>query len=367
MNRILLIGNSGRNHGGTDGQTVKVRLYLKKIKEEGFDCDFVDLENFSRHPFKIIRRIKKGILVCDRIVLITAQRGCKILVPLINRYNRKLKKPFVFPLIGTSVLHYTIDRLDDSDKNKFLLDFDFSNTKHSKKWSKRLTQMTYVLPETDLLSDVFRRYYSLNNVQTLNNFRDIVPVQKQDISPSPKQLRIIYLSRVMREKGIFDLIESVEKINTKGNDIHLDIYGELFLSERDREIFLSKINGEYMSYTGCVKQEKVIETISKYDLFVFPTRFVGEGVPGVIVESLLSGTPILTSKFPQASLLLKDGQDSIFYEMFNRNDLEQKLLNIINNMDIIKRLSDNARESSKKFTYEHERQKFLKYICGLEA
>ena len=42
----------------------------------------------------------------------------------------------------------------------------------------------------------------------------------------------------------------------------------------------------------------MVQTLANYDLSVFPTRFIGEGTPGVIVESLLAGTPVLTSNFP---------------------------------------------------------------------
>lgn len=366
MKKILLIGNSGIDHGGTDGQTVKVRLYLKKIKDEGFDCDFVDLEHFSKHPFSILLQIKRKMRDCDRIVLITAQRGSKLLIPFINHCNKKFKKPFVFPLIGTSVLHYTIDKLNDSDKNSFILNHDFSKSKNSKKWSKHLQKMTYVLPETDLLTDVFSEFYKLNNVKTLNNFRDDFKIQKTDVRSENESLKIVYLSRVMREKGIFDLLDVVEKINCFKKSISLDIYGECLMNDDDLKTFNLKTNSGSIKYGGRVKQEDVVETLSKYDLFVFPTRFVGEGVPGVIVESLLAGTPVLTSNFPQAHLLLTDNKDSIFFEMFNKDDLEQKLLNIINNMSIISKLKENALESSKKYTYEHERKKFLKYVCGVE-
>ena len=103
MNNILLIGNSGLKSGQMDGQTIKVRLYLKKMKDEGFSVCFVDLENFLRRPLSTLHRIKKGIKECARIVLLTAERGSKLLVPYINKINKKYKKPFVFPLVGTSV------------------------------------------------------------------------------------------------------------------------------------------------------------------------------------------------------------------------------------------------------------------------
>lgn len=44
--KICLIGNSGVRSNDKGGQTTKLRLYKKKIVDEGFDLTFVDLENF---------------------------------------------------------------------------------------------------------------------------------------------------------------------------------------------------------------------------------------------------------------------------------------------------------------------------------
>ena len=101
-------------------------------------------------------------------------------------------------------------------------------------------------------------------------------------------------------------------------------------------------------------------------MFVFPTRAVFEGTPGVIAESLLAGTPVLSSSFPQSKYLLNDGHDSILYKMFDKEDLKKKLLWCVSNKEQLVKMRENAKESGQKFTYSHERAKFLKYVCGKE-
>ena len=365
MNRVLLIGNSGRNGQGTDGQTIKVRLYLKKIKDEGFPVTFIDIYNFLKHPFLIISQIKKEIEKCDRIVLITAQRGSKILIPLINFYNRKLKKVFVFPLIGTSVLHYSIDKLNDEQKNDFLINHNFNYCKPKRNLVKQLKQISYILPETEQLCEVFRSFYGLSNVYCVDNFRECIDKPLVDRIPH-EELRLVFLSRVMEEKGILDLIAVVNRIHNINGSILLDIYGKQSLSEKKLEKFNDIRTIPYINYCGEVGNDSVVSILQKYDLFVFPTKFVGEGTPGVIVESLLAGTPILTSDFPQAKFLLNNGEDSVFFNMFDNEDLYNKLMKIVENKNILIPMSRAAKESGNKYTYEHERTNFLKYVCGVE-
>ena len=363
MNKILLIGNSGLKHHGQDGQTVKVRLYLKKMLDEGFDVSFVDLEGFIKHIFSILSKIRKGIKECDRIVLLSAERGCKYLIPYINRHNKKYSKPFILPLIGISVLHNDIDSLNVDDRNSFMVDSNYSLVKKNEKMSKQLKMINYVLPETDLLTKVFKEYYSLENVFTLNNFRESKAIQKQ---ANNNILRLIFLSRVIEVKGIFDIMEVVSEINRDSIKVELDIYGNKSFNEEEESKFNQYIQNNGIKYLGLLDNSKVVNTISNYDMFTFPTRYMGEGTPGAIVESLLAGTPVLTSNFPQVKYLLNDGKDSLFFKMFDKEDLKNKLLYIINNRSVLDSMSKEAFESGKKYTYEHERNNFLKYVCGVE-
>ena len=361
MSRILLIGNSGLKHHGKDGQTVKVRLYLKKIQDEGFDVSFIDLENFKRRPFFILQKIKKGIKNCDRIVLISAKRGCKFLIPFISKHNKKYKKPFVLPLVGTSVLHFSIDKLSEKQKYDFIVNHNYNICVPNKRIKKELMKIDFILPETDLLTSVFREFYDLENVYTLNNFRDIKRITNNKKTTNDS-LNLVFLSRIMKEKGIFDLINIVNELNDS-NPVNLDIYGQIVLDKEEVKQFEKSLDNK-IKYCGVVDLDNVTQTISNYDLFVFPTRFVGEGTPGVISESLIAGTPVLTSDFPQAKYLLINGQDSLFYKMFDNEDLKRKLLYIIKDRNLLLRLQNNAIQSGKKFTYNYERNKFLKYVCG---
>ena len=361
--KILLIGNSGLADNINDGQTIKVRLYLKKIQDEGFDADFIDLEHFLRRPIRILRRIKKAIPFYDRIVLIAAERGTKLLVPLINKWNKKYNKPFVLPQLGSGILHYAIDSLNDKEKHDFLVNGNYSLAKPNKKLSKEFKKITYILPETDLLTKACREFYGLNNVYTLNNFREC-SLERMPSKDYSKPLKLCFLSRVMKMKGILDLMKVVREINSKGQVLSLDIYGEKLLSKDEETVFNEYLDEKTIRYKGLVEYSQVITTISKYDLFVFPTRFLYEGVPGVIVESLLAGTTILTSNFPQVRQILVDGKNSIMFSLASEHDLKDKLEFLAKNTEVLDSLRKEATKCSEKFTYEFERKSFLDYVCG---
>lgn len=358
---ILLIGNSGLKANLKDGQTLKLRLYKKKIVDEGYSASFIDLENFLHHPFSILSKIKKELKICDKVVLISGERACKLLIPFINKHNKR-KIPFVLPIVGSGVLHFSIDHLSKEDQLSFMIDGNYQLGKENKKIEKELKKIDFILPETELLKKVYSEYYHLDNCYVLNNFRDYE--ERKDFHHIVNEpIRLIFLSRVMRLKGIFELMDAIKDLNKEKTICKLDIYGDIDMSEEDK-LLLTKILDDNITYKGSIDNNEVIDTISEYDLFVFPTNAVYEGTPGVIVESLIAGVPVLSSNFPQAKYLLKDGYDSILYEMFSKDDLKEKIIYCLNNRVLLQNMRKNALESGNKYLYKHEREKFLKSICG---
>lgn len=361
--KILLIGNSGIINNYKDGQTTKLRLYKKLMEQDGCDVAFVDLERFFHRPFSILRQIKKQIRFCDRIVLISGERACKLLIPFIDKHNKKYHKPFILPVVGSGVLHFSIDHLKDEEQVRFIVDGEYSLGKRQKKIESELKKITYILPETELMRKVYSEFYHLDNCVVLNNFRDFgEKINNHQISAP---LKLVFLSRVMRLKGVFELISAVKCVNKGGTKLTLDVYGDKGLTEDELNAFNDSLD-EDIIYKGSIDNGEVIQTLSKYDLFVFPTNAVYEGTPGVIAESLIAGTPVLSSNFPQAKYLLKEGHDSILFKMFDTDDLKEKLIYCLNNKELLNNMRKNALESGKKYLYKHEREKFLKYVCGVE-
>lgn len=79
----------------------------------------------------------------------------------------------------------------------------------------------------------------------------------------------------------------------------------------------------------------VHELLSRYDLFVMPSRTEGFGL--VLLEALASGLDVIASNIEGPAELLKDGQLGALFEMGNERDLFEKLIQAINSKyDIIK-------------------------------
>ena len=110
---------------------------------------------------------------------------------------------------------------------------------------------------------------------------------------SEKYLRIIFISRLTREKNLDYALQVLK--NVKAN-IVFDIYGPnedvKYWNECHELIKLLPSNIKTI-YHGAVSPDMVPEIMSRYDLFFFPSR--GENYGHVIAEALSAGTKVLIS------------------------------------------------------------------------
>lgn len=124
-------------------------------------------------------------------------------------------------------------------------------------------------------------------------------------SADSENLRIVFLSRISREKNLDYAIRVLSNVKAK---VLFDIYGptenEVYWKECQKLIEQLPENVK-VNYRGNANQNQVLQLFSRYDLFLFPTG--GEAYGHVIAESLLSGTPVLISDKTPWRNLQRDG------------------------------------------------------------
>jgi len=112
-------------------------------------------------------------------------------------------------------------------------------------------------------------------------------------STDRQDLKIIFLSRISREKNLDYALKVLKKVTVP---VVFDIYGptenEAYWKEC-REIIGQLPGHIQVNYRGSVDADQVLNVFSGYDLFLFPTG--GEAYGHVIAECLTVGTPVLLS------------------------------------------------------------------------
>ncbi|AZU64484.1 glycosyltransferase [Neobacillus mesonae] len=106
-------------------------------------------------------------------------------------------------------------------------------------------------------------------------------------------LRIVYISRITKVKNLLFALEALNEVN---GVIVFDIYGPI----SDEEYwgicqkYIKKMKSNIrVNYYGSLSHDKVQMVMRNSDVFLLPT--LGENYGHVIVEALMSGTPIIIS------------------------------------------------------------------------
>lgn len=127
----------------------------------------------------------------------------------------------------------------------------------------------------------------------IKNIPDIGPIPENAGTKNQDFFKIIFLSRISREKNLDFALEVLKKVKVK---VVFDIYGpeENKNYWKECQDLINKMPPHIkVNYFGEVDAHLVLDIFSRYDLFFFPTG--GEAYGHVIAECLTSGTPVLIS------------------------------------------------------------------------
>lgn len=111
-------------------------------------------------------------------------------------------------------------------------------------------------------------------------------------------LKLIFVGRLLKSKGLFKAIEIFKEIKVRRPDTILTIAGSIDVDNPDsigKEQLDNLIVEEGINYLGYVNDLNQI--YSKSNVLLFPSIY-REGVPRVIIESLLHGLTIVTLNMP---------------------------------------------------------------------
>lgn len=157
--------------------------------------------------------------------------------------------------------------------------------------------------------------------------------------------RLVYLGRLIREKGIFEAIEAVELLRKDESfrDLELHIAGTgPALNELQSYVNRRCLEG-YVKLLGSVVGPNKIRFLQNADIFVFPT-YHQEGLPYVILESLAAGTPVITSRAGGIPDVVVDGVHGLFVEPRDPGSIIGAIRQLSDSNDRLRDMSRHCRE-----------------------
>jgi glycosyltransferase involved in cell wall biosynthesis len=218
-------------------------------------------------------------------------------------------------------------------------------------YKNSLSQFDFIFPETADLSRKLTRVLPTDaNVATLPNLRPR-PEERPSFKVDGDSVEGVYVGRIKRKKGLNDAIQAVHECRNNGNNISIDIYGQFLEGDDYKEEFLFQCkNKNGVSFRGRIPDGEVIKTLRKYDLFIFPTYYEGEGFPGVLIEAYMAGCAVIATNWNSNPEIVVSGETGILYEPRNIPELKSKIEKICSNTDRLTNMREAAWQASEQYS-----------------
>ncbi|WP_320932295.1 glycosyltransferase [Hungatella effluvii] len=163
------------------------------------------------------------------------------------------------------------------------------------------------------------------------------------------KLKLVYFSKICEEKGMDLVIEAFDKIEQIAT---LDIYGEVDASYKDRfEEFLKIFNS--VRYHGIFKDSTLVyQELNKYDAIILLTHWIGEGVPGALIESKMAGITAIVSDWNYNKEVVLDGEEGIVLKRNSPEELIKSVNYLHENRDELDRFKQSSFDSRGRYCIE---------------
>jgi len=165
--------------------------------------------------------------------------------------------------------------------------------------------------------------------------------------PNKEIRKLVFIGRLVGEKGINLLIEAFNEAFLKFPHISLDIFGKG--SEKDKIVkMIKKLNLEEKIHISSYNSEgEKLKILQEHDLFILPSFF--EGMSNALLEALCSGMPVLVSDTKSNRELIKNEDNGILFKTGSQNSLKEKIIFCLNNNELSWKIGANGRDYCIKY------------------
>lgn len=333
MKKIAVIGHFAFGKEYLDGQTVKTKVLTQALRNCFGEDEIltVDTHGWSGNPIRFFGRVWQTAKQAENVVILPAHNGLRVIVPLLYtavKLHKKCKLHYV--VIGGWLPAYL--------KNKHNL-------------VNQLKAFAGIYVETSTMKKALQEG-GFQNIAVMPNCKNLQILEPSQLPKAEKPYKLCTFSRVMREKGIEDVIAAVRAINeAKGETVYtLDCYGPVDPAQIQWFEDLQKSFPSYVRYGGTVPYEQSVEVLKEYFALLFPTRFYTEGIPGTVIDAYAAGIPVISAKWESFSDVIDDGQTGWGYEFGNADALRQMLESIADKPEMVTGLKENCLKKAQDYT-----------------
>lgn len=151
--------------------------------------------------------------------------------------------------------------------------------------------------------------------------------------------RILFLGWIVREKGVYDLVDAMSSVLDEFPDAVFIFAGNKEVPEL-RAMLAERGLANSSEVLGWVEGQRKLELLQTAWLLALPSYT--EGIPNVILEAMASRLPIVTTAVGGIPSVLKNGETALFVEPGNSSSIGEAIKNLIRDEELRESISSAA-------------------------
>jgi len=212
---------------------------------------------------------------------------------------------------------------------------------------------------TNLINDVKKKIVNIPHGVSSHFFKSPKLIDKNKfINGAP--CNILYVSGIELHKHQWNVIEAVANARARGYLINLYLVGPQGHGSKLLYSAIKKYDPklEFVRYKGEVNHNNLNAIYEDCDISLFASSC--ENMPNILLESMASGLPILSSNMgPMPEIL---GENGIYFNPLSVDEIENAIVKSIESIDLMFELSKKSFMKAKSYSWKNCADETFKFI-----
>ena len=203
--------------------------------------------------------------------------------------------------------------------------------------------------------DYFISFISDNKITILPNsvtVKEIQPKEHQENKP----LEFLFMGVLKPKKGIYDLIEGVNRLRKENDYFIVRIFGKGDVGKISELITTLRLENKVKIEDWIEGDAKEIQLCNS-DVILLPSY--AEGMPMCLLEGMAFGMPVIASNIKGIKDFVVHGRNGFLHESGDVDSLKNFMRSYIENRNQLTEHSVNAADGVKEFSHEKAKQMMI--------
>lgn len=231
----------------------------------------------------------------------------------------------------------------------------------------RLPDAIVVLAQCEL--EAYRDFVPGQYIAMIPNAIDSSPFQARARVPAVKgaALKLAYVGRLIKDKGLYEMLEGFRIARAQGIDARLVIAGSGPEEVPLRRYVAEAALADHVSLPGPVFGERKVTMLAQTDVFVLPT-YHAEGLPYALLEAMAAGAPVITTRVGAIPDVVVEGVHGLFVPPGDPLAIVRAMQRLASDRDSLERMSAACRRRiARSYSMERLSDKFCRLYAELFA